>query len=139
MHADGRTERSALLWLTVGSFLPIVGWLIGVRTAWSSTAWQSKDKVVAALAFPGGPFVALIVAWWLAHKTGVSCTSGLSGSSRTLDGPPTSITVIARTCTQPDLNVSVGLVLVTLVVGTAIGGPLYLWRQARARTRSSQR
>jgi len=47
-------ELGAVIMLTAGSLIPIIGWLIGVILLWSSGLWRRSEKVVATLIFPGG-------------------------------------------------------------------------------------
>jgi hypothetical protein len=55
------TEIIAVLLLTVGSILPIVGWIAGVVMVWLSRRWRTSEKILATLVFPGGPGLALFV------------------------------------------------------------------------------
>ncbi len=46
----GTLELAAILFLTVGAiFLPVVGPLIGIVLVWMSTAWTTRQKLIATL------------------------------------------------------------------------------------------
>lgn len=61
--AGGGATREALavLMLTVGSFVPLVGWLVGAVLLWRSPRWTDGEKTVGTLVVPGGPFAALLL------------------------------------------------------------------------------
>lgn len=48
-------ELAAVLLLTIGSFIPIVGWAIGVVLLWASRRWTVIEKLVGTLVVPTGP------------------------------------------------------------------------------------
>ena len=50
-------ELAAVLMLTVGSLLPVVGWLVGVGLLWASPRWRVWEKLVGTLVVPLGPGV----------------------------------------------------------------------------------
>jgi uncharacterized membrane protein len=48
-------ETLALILLPVGGVLvPFVGWIVGAVLLWTSTAWNTRDKLVGTLLLPGG-------------------------------------------------------------------------------------
>ncbi len=53
---DERELRTILRWTSWGSLLPVVGWVYGVGTLWTSRRFSRRDKVVGSLLFPGGWF-----------------------------------------------------------------------------------
>lgn len=53
-------ETAAVLMLTVGSLLPVLGWLVGVALLWTSQRWRTREKVLGTLIVPGGPGLILI-------------------------------------------------------------------------------
>lgn len=69
-------EIAAFAMLTLGSFLPVLGWLIGVVLLWSSRRWRLGEKLLATLVVPGGPGIVLLV---LALVPGQVCTTVGSG------------------------------------------------------------
>lgn len=48
-------EVAAVLLLTVGSLVPVVGWLVGVVLLWLSSLWRTREKVLGTLVVPFGP------------------------------------------------------------------------------------
>jgi hypothetical protein len=125
-------RTKVFLALTVGSFLPVVGWLWGVQRVWQSAGWSRWDKWIAVLAFPGGPFAALLTSVWIASLTVVTCSSGVSG---TLDPSTHNVltsSAMTSTCTNPVLTPWIGGVIVVVVVLLSVAGPLWLLRGFRA-------
>jgi len=87
-------ELAAVLMLTLGSFLPVAGWLVGVVLLWTSSLWRVREKVLGTLVVPLGPGGLLIAGAFL-PSVGGTCTSegqvevgsgGLTGNG--LPGPP---------------------------------------------------
>jgi hypothetical protein len=58
----GTLDWVALILLPVGGVVPVLGWLIVMVLLWTSRAWTPTEKLLAALALPGGPLVADVVA-----------------------------------------------------------------------------
>ena len=50
-----RRERAALLMLTLGSGVLVVGWLVGAVLLWTSRRWTWREKLLATLVVPLGP------------------------------------------------------------------------------------
>jgi uncharacterized membrane protein len=137
LSADGRyvlqvrpagttTETVAALMLTVGSIVPIVGWVVGIVLVWLSRRWRTGEKVLATLVFPGGPGLALL-AGTIGFGTGsTSCSSspGVAGSHPSNAG---------ERCTHTGLPVAVSLVLFGLWVLTPIVVAIVLVVRARNR------
>lgn len=48
-------ELAAVLMLTAGSFVPVVGWLVGVVLLWTSSLWRTPEKLLGTLVVPLGP------------------------------------------------------------------------------------
>jgi hypothetical protein len=123
-----------VLLLTVGSFLPIVGWLVGVRLLWESRTITRRDKLIATLVVPGGPFAALAVSFgFFADKLRITCSQGIGGTLDSLNGPATSAVVSPETCTQPALSPWLGIPLVVLLVMASLAGPYEVWRRSRGK------
>ncbi len=130
------TERSAIRWLTLGSPIPVAGWLYGVALLWSSRVWSRRDKDIGTLCFPGGSAGVLASFWTLSYATEQRCsvisygpTDGLGG---TPNHPPTDID---QGCAlvgsiQPWL----GWVIMASVIALAFAGPIWLSRRAVPRT-----
>jgi len=47
-------EVWALVMLTIGSLLPVLGWAIGLALLWRSRRWSTRDKLLGTLVWPGG-------------------------------------------------------------------------------------
>jgi len=60
-------EVGAIIMLTAGSLIPVIGWLVGVILLWSSGLWRRSEKVLATLIFPGG--LGGILLWGVAFAT----------------------------------------------------------------------
>lgn len=57
-----RREVAALMLLTVGGFVFLVGWAIGVALLWGSDRWTRNEKVLGTLLWPFGyAFIGLLV------------------------------------------------------------------------------
>jgi HAAS len=54
-------EVGAVLMLTVGSLIPVIGWIVGVILLWSSGLWRRSEKLLGTLIVPGGPGLALLI------------------------------------------------------------------------------
>ncbi|NMM33617.1 MAG: hypothetical protein HHJ13_06400 [Phycicoccus sp.] len=54
-------EILAVLMLTVGSLIPVLGWAVGVILLWSSGRWRPWEKLLGTLIIPGGPGMALLL------------------------------------------------------------------------------
>ena len=57
----GRRETAAIVCLTLGWLLPLVGWVAGAVLAGLSPEWSIREKLIA---LPGA-FVLVLVAWGL--------------------------------------------------------------------------
>jgi HAAS len=101
-------EIAAFAMLTFGSFLPGVGWLLGLVLLWSSRRWRLGEKLLATLVVPGGPGLLPLIALVVPAQTCVST-----------DGGPT-------TCTGFAFAPAVGipLFIVSLVGPFVLGGVL---------------
>jgi HAAS domain-containing protein len=52
---SGWKEVGALILLPIGGILlPVFGWVVGVFLLWISDAWNTRDKLIGTLLFPGG-------------------------------------------------------------------------------------
>lgn len=120
-------ETAAVLLLTVGSFLPVLGWLVGIVLVWTSNRWKTGEKLMATLVFPGGPFLVL---WSGAfYSSTESCSS--SGSV----GPDGTVSNGAETCTSSGFSLPerIGIPLVALWVVLPIVVGIVLLVRARRR------
>lgn len=114
-------ELAAVLMLTAGSLLPVVGWLVGVALLWSSRRWQLRDKLLGTLVVPLGPGGLLL---GLAVLPAASCAQATESSEtgRVL------VEGCASTVPWPVLLLA-GLLAVALPIAVAV----HLMRVARAR------
>src|SRR5688572_23941216 len=69
-------EVTAVALLTLGSLIPLIGWLVGVILLWTSRRWRLGEKLIATLIVPGGPGLALFVLMTLPARV---CSTGLPG------------------------------------------------------------
>ena len=53
-------EVAAVILLTLGSLIPVLGWAVGVMLLWSSGLWRRSEKLLGTLIVPGGPGLALL-------------------------------------------------------------------------------
>lgn len=119
-------ELAAALLLTVGSFIPLIGWAVGAVLLWGSRRWSSREKLLGTLVVPGGPGMAL----WLGLFVGESCasTGEFSDSGELIR--------MTETCEgfalPPWLGVPVFLAI--LIAPFIVAGLLYSRARARAET-----
>ncbi|HEX6234496.1 MAG TPA: hypothetical protein VFZ63_15320 [Jiangellaceae bacterium] len=115
-------ELAAALLLTVGSFVPVVGWAVGAVLLWGSRRWSTREKLLGTLVVPGGPGVAL---WLGLYAPGQNCTE--------IRGPDA---MIETYCTGFSFSpwIGVPLLLVLLVAPFIVAGLLY----SRARERAAE-
>jgi hypothetical protein len=113
-------ELAAALLLTVGSFIPLIGWAVGVVLLWGSRRWSNREKLLGTLVVPGGPAMAL----WL----------GLFFPGQTCVYTERSAGVTDADCTGFSLSpwIGVPLFLAILIAPFIVAGLLY----SRARTRA---
>jgi hypothetical protein len=122
--ADPRGPRArdivALVLLPIGGvILPVVGWFVGVVLLWVSDAWNTRDKLIGTLIFPGGLLVPIGLLF-----VGTSTSSCVEISSG--PGPST-----ARTCSAEG-GANWGLVvLFILLVLAPLATTAYLARRMR--------
>jgi hypothetical protein len=64
-------EIATLILLLVGGLvLPLIGWLIGVVLLWSSTVWNTRDKLIGTFVIPGGLGLSLFLAFGVSFSSG---------------------------------------------------------------------
>jgi hypothetical protein len=135
--AAHRQARTVLLLLTIGSVVPLLGWLWGVTIVWTSERWSRRSRLVAALVVPGGPLAALVVSLWLARKTEVTCSSGSSGTTQGLNGTVSTEVNDSAACTHAALTPWLGIVIVVILLSASIIGPLYVCSRGRTERRAT--
>lgn len=122
-------ETAAVLFMTVGSIVPLLGWLVGVALLWTSSRWRTWEKVVATLVFPGGPFLVL----WLGVLP-VGGSQSCSGSSTVTSGGVVTEThdVCSSSGFSLPLTLGVPLFLAWFVLPIVIGITLLTRARRRA-------
>jgi hypothetical protein len=70
-------EVAAVVMLTAGSLLPVLGWLVGVALLWSSKRWRTSEKLLGTLVVPGGPGIVLPLSLL---RLGPTCTTSFGGT-----------------------------------------------------------
>jgi len=53
-------EVIGLIMISVGSLIPIVGWVVGIVLVWMSPVWSKAQKLLATLVWPFGWFTMLL-------------------------------------------------------------------------------
>lgn len=138
-------ELAAVLMLTAGSFLPVVGWVVGVVLLWISSLWRVREKVLGTLVWPLGPGMVFFAAALLPFGTAEVCTS-TSSTEWTVDAvgpsdaPPSApagnaVQVIEDgfTCTSTGPPAWVGPVVSVVLLIAPIVVAVVLMRIARRR------
>jgi len=116
-------EIAAVLMLTIGSIIPLVGWLIGVVLLWSSRRWTVVEKLMGTLIVPGGPLAIALLAV-VAPGQVCSSSSVTQPDGSVMDGP--------TTCTGTSLGPFGPAILVFWLVAPFVVGGILL-RRARLR------
>jgi hypothetical protein len=134
---DGAAERQAdrarevreiARWLSLGSLIPLVGWLHGVGLLWCDPVLTRGNKVIGTLAFPGGWFGASVAAWLITRESSGYCYTSSFGE---VSGPELATD---SGCVQTGvLSPAVGIALLVLVVVAAAAGPVWVRRQGLRR------
>jgi hypothetical protein len=115
-------EIAALILLPIGGvLLPVIGWFIGLVLLWVSDAWNTRDKLVGTLLFPGGLLipVALGVLGEESSSCGTFVTPALSPQPADSACPPT------------DGTAAWEIALVVLLVVVPLLTSIYLARRLR--------
>ena len=86
-------ELAAVLLLTAGSLVPLVGWLAGVVLLWTSSLWRVREKLLGTLVVPLGPGGALLGLPLLLGRGEVCTTTGGVSTELVAPGPPPSLVV----------------------------------------------
>jgi hypothetical protein len=123
-------EVTAVALLTLGSLIPVIGWLVGAILLWSSRRWRLAEKLVATLIVPGGPGLAAFVLLRVPSKV---CTSGVPGPIEYYGDTPPPVPPAVETCTGFAFSPGVGIAvaMLTLVGPLVVGG--YLLHRALTR------
>jgi hypothetical protein len=118
-------EGSTVALLTIGSIVPVVGWLAGVVMLWTSARWRPGEKVLGTLIMPLGPAAVLWFA--LIRVSTESCIETL-----TYDG---AVATTPHVCTHsgPSLSAWVGIPLMLFWLIAPIVVAVVLFKRAAAR------
>jgi hypothetical protein len=117
-------EVGAVVMLTAGSLVPVIGWVVGLMLLWSSGVWRRSEKLLGTLIVPGGPGLALLIA----TLPGQTCSST---SSSTTSGQ---VATTGPVCTGFALPPALGIALMLFVLIAPIVVAVVLINRARART-----
>ena len=117
--------RTILRWTSYGSLLPVLGWVYGIGTLWTSHRFSRRDKLVGFLLFPGGWFGAAVAVWLIARQSDGYC---YTSSVRTGDSMRT---ISESGCVEPALHPAISIPLTLAVLVAAALGPVYLRARAR--------
>ncbi len=132
-------EGLAVALLTAGSFIPVLGWVVGVTLLWTSGRWTPKEKLAGTLLVPGGPAAVLFVFGLGAFTTaGAEVCSTADATAATPDGTPVPDPVV--TCTGGGGGGGVGILLLILVVAAFVAPFVVgavLFRRAARRARAA--
>jgi len=121
----GRTgvglETAAVIMLTLGSFLPVLGWAVGAILLWSSPRWRRGEKLLGTLVVPGGPGLVILLAL-------VPARTCVGSYGRTPDE-----VIVTETCDGFALPAPVGAVLAVVILVAPFVVAAVLLKRARAR------
>lgn len=120
-------ELAAVLLLTAGSLVPVLGWLVGVGLLWASPLWRVREKLLGTLVVPFGPGLALGAGPFFATRT-ETCTS--EPVLVDPDAQPGSVVDDVMTCTTSGLDGATALVLTVLVLVAPVVVAVVLHRTA---------
>lgn len=112
-------ELTAVVLLTAGSIVPLVGWLVGVVLLWSSSLWRVREKLLGTLVIPLGPGGLLFTYPLLLSQLGRSETCSSTGASRT-EGTGADVTVCEVSGFSDWVAVPVALVLLAAPIVVAV-------------------
>ena len=118
-------ELAAVLMLTAGSFVPVVGWLVGVALLWTSRLWRLREKVLGTLVVPLGPGGVLLLGGLLPFRSVEECSSGPVPVGSYLE--PTTV------CTSSGPPEWLGAVVMAVLLVASVVVPVILLRTARRR------
>jgi len=121
-------EVGAVIMLTVGSFIPVIGWIVGVILLWSSGVWRRSEKLMGTLIFPGGPGVVLTLGAAATFMPVGTCTSTASTD------PSGQQVMPAAVCTGSVLPQILGIAVLLIALLAPVVVAVVLLKRARART-----
>lgn len=124
-QASTTLEMVAVLMLTAGSFVLVIGWLVGVVLLWTSRLWRVREKVLGTLVFPLGPGGLLLLGSGMVVGSGEVCSSAPVRVGSSVE-PPT-------VCTSTGPPEWLGAVAAVVLVVAPIVVAVILLRAARRR------
>jgi hypothetical protein len=127
-------ETAAVILLTLGSFIPVLGWLVGAVLLWCSPRWRPGEKLLGTLVVPGGPGVLLL----LAGLPTQSCTGSTGSVGAPGAGAPTPTATSVETCTGFAFPPAVGIPLAVFILIAPFVVAAVLLSRARARAAGAQ-
>jgi hypothetical protein len=81
----GLHEWAAIILLLLGGFVFGIGWIAGLILLWSSRAWNTRDKLIGTLFWPGGLVVAFYASMLYLLGSAEAC-SGIAGEPLQCEG-----------------------------------------------------
>jgi hypothetical protein len=122
-------EQGAVVMLTLGSFIPVLGWLVGVVLLWVSPRWRGREKLLGTLVVPLGPGLLLTTPAWLGYSQ--DCTT--YGGPQTLpDGRFIDAETVVEVCADGPAAWPYIALLAFIVIAPVVVAVL-LYRRAKAR------
>ena len=116
-------EVAAVVMLTLGSLIPLVGWAVGVILLWSSGWWRRSEKLLGTFIVPGGFGLALLL--------GAFPTQTCTGPTPVGDGGQVADEMVCSGFALPQW-LGIPLVVFVLVAPIVVGAVLLSRAGARA-------
>lgn len=140
-RSTGR-ELAAVLLLTLGSFLPVVGWLAGAVLLWTSSLWRGREKLLGTLVVPLGPggvlLLGALLPFGFAQRCTTTSTSTLVPEGAPPPPPPPDGAFVTGTCTSSAVLPGwAGTALTVLLVVAPVVVAVVLMHWARRRAAAS--
>ena len=129
-------ELAAVLLLTAGSFVPVVGWVVGVVLLWMSSLWRVREKLLGTLVVPLGPGAAIYALPFLLGQSETCTSTGTLDSGAGADASTGSFSTVCEVSGIPGAA-ELPLTLVVLVAPVVVA--VLLFRAARRRAARAPR
>jgi len=81
-HTDTSREALAVVLLTAGSVVPVLGWVAGLAVLCTSRLYETREKLAASLVLPGGLFAGWVAGSLITGVDPASCPGCLPRSAR---------------------------------------------------------
>ena len=125
---DGRSrgagwkEVGALILVPIGGvILPVLGWFVGIALLWISDAWNTREKLLGTLLFPGGLLIPAALGVMASESSGCG----------TIVNPQLSPQTAAVKCPPAGGTEAWEIALVVILIGVPILMVVYLARRMR--------